>query len=198
MCVFQCGRNLEKAVPSLVIMVHPGVAYDWYKLAPILRALFTDYVEIEFLPGGATFLTGTEDDDDDDEDAFKLNTPPFSELEDELGSPPKGGIDLVVKPYPQHPAMGASIGISDQIGVFVKGVTHDSRGVYPDQGQDSLQAYPRPAIRSQGHAGGRLAHRRLVLREDALTRSSPNQHTRRFSRLDTETGGGEGFYQPDV
>ena len=101
MCVFSCERNLEKVRPSLVDIVKRGAVCDLYRLAPTLISLFNDCVEVEFLTGGHTCLNGSEDGEDgeDEEDEVDL-----SDL------PPKGGKVLEIKPYPQDPTVGASIG----------------------------------------------------------------------------------------
>ena len=96
MCVFSCGRNLEKARPSLVVMVKPGAACDWHKLAPTLRLPFNDYVEVEFLPSGPEYLNGGED----GEDPFRIDSPPCSDPEDLPDSPSRGGKVLQLEPYP--------------------------------------------------------------------------------------------------
>ena len=93
---------------------------------------------MEFLIGGPTFSDASEDpedpkdpedtkDDEDDEDAGDAQdaqseenvedpTSPCSAARTEPDSPPKSGKVLQIKPYPQHPAMGASIGAPGEAG----------------------------------------------------------------------------------
>lgn len=50
-CLYQVGRNVDQAMPCIIISVSPGAVYNWASLRwQILRLLLPTDIDVEFLP----------------------------------------------------------------------------------------------------------------------------------------------------
>lgn len=58
--LYMVGRNENKALPTLVVMVDPGLAYDWSSIELKISKIFSADAFIEFIPGELSALAPPE------------------------------------------------------------------------------------------------------------------------------------------
>ena len=170
MCVFECGKTLARAKPTLVIMVEPGAKANWKHLADKLGNKFDGSLDVKFLPSGPSSLTSNEGDDGDGGDGEGYDGKDAEgEDEDELFVSPKKPQHGFRPPSPKtHNRRNVSINLWSRDPTMEADV-----GVVGEEGGNTLGGFVDLTIGDQVHRGwltnNHVTHRVIRLEDDTLS-----------------------------